>query len=158
MCLFLCILLSGTELPELRCLNAVAKWPDAGVCNLGINEGFRADPGLFPYCIIYSRSWSFLELYNENTNFVAAKVVMTSSIMSNAAKPFVLRWDHITNPVVHYNNRGVYRCRTDTATSPQWMELQVGSKTLFYLIEFYVYALLNLLLLLTRIDVVWNLV
>ena len=135
MCLFLCILLSGTEPPELHCPNTVAKWVDDGECSIGINSGFRVDVGRFPYCVIYSRSWSFLELYNEDTGFVAAKAVMTSSIIINATNPFVLRWDTNSNPSVYYNNNGVYRCRTDTVASPRYMVLQVGSKTLFYLIE-----------------------
>ena len=92
-------------------------------------EGTRTLPLLagfiLPDCWISLQSGAYVELYNENTGFVAAKLL---NFGSYGTEDTGLKWNFGSYPVLKKTFSGVYRCRTDTAKSKDFYNLTVVGK------------------------------
>ena len=87
-----------------------------------------------PTCVISFSTGSFLELYNVDTGFVAARhgpfdnrPVIGIGIATNVG------WNTATYPVLKTSYTGLYRCRTDTANATATYQLNVRGKFTLYI-------------------------
>ena len=75
---------------------------------------------LLPSCLILKQASSYLELYNVDNGFVAARHGEFTSYTS-------LSWNDTAYPVLEPSLSGLYRCRTATANSTESFQLNVTS-------------------------------
>ena len=87
-----------------------------------------------PICTIAFQAGSFLELYNVDTGFVAARhgPFDNRPIIGIGISTYV-GWNTTTYPVLKTSYTGLYRCRTDTGNSTATYQLNVRGKFTSYI-------------------------
>ena len=126
-------MLSGQTIPWLAAAGLI---PDTPPLKAYFAEGESTATlvlGL-PTCAISLQNGSFLELYNVDTGFVAARHgPFDNRPMIGIGITTSAFWDTTTYPVLKTSYTGLYRCRTDTGNSTATYQLNVRGKFTSYI-------------------------
>ena len=116
---------SAIVVPELTAYGVSNRPPYSKTFTEGTSSKGLNKRHLIPECIIKSnkrQSGAYLEMYNENTGLVMDNMHYPAGGLT------LLEWNSYGYPVFTKKLSGVYRCRTDTATSKEFYNLTVVGK------------------------------